>query len=356
MESLASLHIMTASSSTTPAPPAKARIRLLQAGGLLIAAIGGVILFVGLPRPSAPTWGIELEAQLRPGQPGFPGLKTQFSVDAISLYRILAPDGTPSFAAQALFRDADNRSATALLATRCPSAETPAQTAPADWLKQDQRLALWDEAMAELAKRAEPNALVTGWWPNTQRVRLFTGLATTPWWALRSSFGDARSWPVWSMLSGGFGEDGKPQRELARCLTQNATSALPRLKALLPADRPVYVVVTVDDLLHLDEMRNLGGEAVRLENRKFPLGKDIHGTIRRTQDWADEIHAAGYLAQQADTASVTVWASARPLDQEALLIRLLPFSHSLQKALPEFELVYQSGWGGYISIYHWRPQ
>jgi hydroxylamine oxidation protein HaoB len=344
--------------SPTAAAPAKARIRLLPWAGLLLAACGMAILLLGLPHlPSASGgWTIDVEAQLGANHPTFPKLKTRFPIDGISLYRVAAPDGAGILAAQALFRDADNRAATALLAIRRNGPETTPGALPPNWLSADKPLSLWNEAMTTLRERAEPNAQIAGWWPNAQRVRLFTGLATTPWWALRSGYGDPHTWPVWSVLSGGFGEDGKPQRQLARCLTQHLSAALPCLKALLPADRPAYLIVTTDDLGHLDEMRTLGGNAVTLQNRQFPLGKDIHGTIRRTREWAEEIHAAGYLVQQADTAAVTVWASTRPVDQEALLIRLLPFSHSLQQTIPQFELLYQSSWGGYISIYRWRPQ
>jgi hydroxylamine oxidation protein HaoB len=48
------------------------------------------------------------------------------------------------------------------------------------------------------------------------------------------------------------------------------------------------------------------------------------------------------------------WRITREEGTKTLLARLLPFTTSLAKPLDKLSLVYQSPWGGYLSVYEWR--
>ncbi len=103
-------------------------------------------------------------------------------------------------------------------------------------------------------------------------------------------------------------------------------------------------------------IKALDGKSISVDAATFAVSGDVHGSIKQVKEWTTKLGSPGYLVQQTNPTSVRVWASPASKNQDALLIRLLPFSHSFAKPVKGFELVYQSAWGGHLSIYRWRSE
>jgi hydroxylamine oxidation protein HaoB len=211
---------------------------------------------------------------------------------------------------------------------------------------------IWAEAAKVIQQHAEPNALVIAWRDNAQQVRHLTGLET---WAAEGS-PDVNESHFWRILGGVTEDNASPGKTLARWFTLDASESINAMKSELPGDRPVYFLVTVDDLARLQELSQLGGRPLSIQSNRFVLSGDIHGAVNSVKRWVAEINAPGYLVRQEGPGALRAWASPNGTGKDALLFRLLPFSDSLSRPLPEFQLVYQSGWGGYLSLYRWAPE
>jgi hydroxylamine oxidation protein HaoB len=326
-------------------------------GSLLIVAGTGVLIF-GLPVWDEPRFQLEKELEIRSSDPGFPAIPSTIPVESLTVYRARLPGVETALPASvAAFRDTQGQAGTALLSFQEPPPKAGKSSADKpSWGESDRRYRIWMEAAESIRQHAEPNALVVAWWDNSQRVRLLTGLET---WTLRPAaegFSDPEERDFWRVLGGGFAEDPAPGKTLARWLTGDADDAIAALRAELPAKSPVYFLVTADDLGRLQEMARLGGRSLSIQSNRFPLTGDIHGAVNSVKRWVAEIKAPGYLVRQEGPSALRAWASPDGQGKDTLLFRLLPFSDSLSRPLPEFRLVYQSGWGGYLSLYRWAPE
>ena len=116
---------------------------------------------------------------------------------------------------------------------------------------------------------------------------------------------------------------------------------------------PVFLLVSTDDLSHIQEMSYLAGRGIPLETRLFSSQGDIHGVVASVNAWAGEDGGTGsYLVQPARGFSVRAWRVTDPAFENSLLVRLLPFSSSLDRdPRDRARLVYQSATGAYLSIY-----
>lgn len=316
----------------------------------MLIVLGALVLVLGLPERGISGWSLAKETELSPGSPGFPAIPSHFPIELLRTYRIMPPSREAIYAQVAVFRDGNNRAETALLSMQ--PTPPPGQTGREET---DRRYSIWTEAARAIQKHAEPNALIIAWWDNAERVRLFTGLESWLHQPAAAGFPDAGERAVWEVLGGGFAKDEKRSRILAQGFTLDAPSALEMFKTHLPADRPVYFLVTVDDLARLHEMEALGGKRLALESAVFPTSGDIHGVVSRVKQWVAEQGGQGYLVQPLSPGRARAWTSPAHKDREALLVRLLPFSDSLARPLDSFQLVYQSSWGAYLSIYRWHP-
>ena len=76
------------------------------------------------------------------------------------------------------------------------------------------------------------------------------------------------------------------------------------------------------------------------------------GDVAQIKQWATEDGNSNYLVQK-EGLNYRVWAIAKTskIEKNSLLVRLLPFVDSLKKLPSGVRLVYQSHWGGYLSIY-----
>jgi hydroxylamine oxidation protein HaoB len=116
----------------------------------------------------------------------------------------------------------------------------------------------------------------------------------------------------------------------------------------------VYWLACLDDLARLSEIEALGGAKLPFEARVFPAADNIHGQIAEARRWAGEAGPGAYLAQQLPGGGARVWRITREAGTKTLLARLLPFTSSLAQPLAKLSLVYQSSWGGYLSVYQWQ--
>ena len=91
------------------------------------------------------------------------------------------------------------------------------------------------------------------------------------------------------------------------------------------------------------------------EARLFAAEANLHAQIAAIKRWAEETGGI-YLAQPAANGAVRAWRITTEEASRTLLARLLPFNSSLAHPLAGVQPVYQSAWGGYISIYQWQPQ
>lgn len=130
----------------------------------------------------------------------------------------------------------------------------------------------------------------------------------------------------------------------------DADQALAELRTLVPPDRSIYILVTTDILARQAEIAALSGRPLPLEVKVFPASGDIHGAARRVQLWAND---DSYLVRQWPDQQVQAFRLTDPTAQNILLVRLLPFTSSAARPLTGLQLMYQSAWGGYLSIYEW---
>ena len=115
----------------------------------------------------------------------------------------------------------------------------------------------------------------------------------------------------------------------------------------------MFLLVSTDDLAHVQEMSYLAGRGIPLETRLFSSQGDIHGVVASVNAWAGQGGGTGsYLVQPARGFSVRAWRVTDEAFEDSALVRLLPFSSSLEHDTPKHvRLVYQSATGAYLSIY-----
>ena len=214
------------------------------------------------------------------------------------------------------------------------------------------RMSLWSKVAEAISKHASPDALYITWWDNAQRIHFLTGEATWPRRPAAESFAGLPLAAFWQEAAGGLAVDTAPVRQLAQWLTMDADLALQAIRSDPNLSRMPYLLACVDDLARLGEIERLSGVSIPLEVRYFPSGEDLHGQIKEVRRWASETGSgANYLVQPVVGGGVRAWRVTRPEGSNLLLIRLLPFSKSLESPLEGLRLVYQSHWGAYISLY-----
>ncbi|WP_374088340.1 hydroxylamine oxidation protein HaoB [Methylomicrobium lacus] len=209
---------------------------------------------------------------------------------------------------------------------------------------------VWQSAADVIARKAPEDALFLSWWDDGQRIRYLSG--KEPWLQrpARQTFVN----PVWKALKDNLpaasAEEGARLEQMARWLTMDGDTALAEIAAHFGASRPVYLLVNNDLLLHLAELSAYGGAPLALDSKNIPAGSDLHGDIAQVKRWAQETGDGNYLAQKEGN-YYRVWSTPDAKAKNALLVRLLPFVDSLKQMPAGVSLVYQSHWGGFLSIY-----
>jgi hydroxylamine oxidation protein HaoB len=83
---------------------------------------------------------------------------------------------------------------------------------------------------------------------------------------------------------------------------------------------------------------------------------DIHGPVQAVKNWVANEQGSGYLLQPQSGNRVRAWTVTHHDGEANLLVRLLPFTSSIAEPLAGYELVYQSDYGAYLSIYRWTAR
>ena len=204
----------------------------------------------------------------------------------------------------------------------------------------------WMELAGFLRQQTENDALIITWWDNAQRIDFLTGRSTwarqPPAAAFRAS---ERS--LWQQLSGGFSENSDKLVQLASWLSGDSERALDEIGGI-PSEVPIYLLVTSNDLIHVDEIERLSGRKLPLEVRIFPSTGNLHGQISAVQAWAQE--TGGVYLPQSIPEGIATWRITGPADPP-LLLRLLPFTHPHRQLPATIRLAYQSP-GGKLILYH----
>lgn len=209
---------------------------------------------------------------------------------------------------------------------------------------------IWKEAADVIVRKAPEDALFLSWWDSGQRIHYLSGRET---WLHKPSL-KTFSNPVWKAVQESLPpasrEEAGRLEQMARWLTMDSEQALAEMAAHFGDARPVYLLVDSDLLLHLGEMAAYGGASLLLNSKNIPAGNDLHADIAQVKRWANETGDGNYLAQK-EGAYYRVWSTADEKTKNTLLMRLLPFVDSLKKLPDGVSLVYQSHWGGFLSIY-----
>lgn len=223
-------------------------------GWLLLVAGLGLIAW-GLLRPS---WRLERQPLNPPPQVG-----TAFRIERLERLRWRHREGTTLSFEVARFRDR----------------------------RGEERRALWPEnpkaweALAGALARLEEGAILLAWWHHSGRLLLFAGLESACPFPPEEAFPE-ESREIWREVAGRFAE-GDCLRRLARWLLLPEEEALAEIGSAF-GDRPVYLLVSAEELLHLEEIARLAGRPLPLEVRRLPLGEDFHGRIAAAARWGME--------------------------------------------------------------------
>jgi hydroxylamine oxidation protein HaoB len=209
----------------------------------------------------------------------------------------------------------------------------------------------WLSASEAIKKHTAEQSLFVSFWDNAQRIHLFTGRKTWVNGPDKNAYSSKEDQTLWESIAGGFDSD-KNLLKYSQYLLQDMETGIAELQKELPDDRDTYLLVTNDDLAHIQEMAVLTGQGLPLETKLFPAGTDLHNSISKVKEWAKEENGTGsYLIQPISEKFNRVWRITDKTFEESLLVRLLPFTSSLDRPFIKTKLVYQSDWGAYLSIY-----
>lgn len=214
------------------------------------------------------------------------------------------------------------------------------------------RHTVWQEAGAAIKQHAPPNALILSWWDDGQRIHFFCGIDTWLYRPAHVTFSN----PIWQPLKASLflADETEQQRlqQMAHWLTMDYAKSLAEIRKTFGESRPIFIVVTNDLLLRLTELESYGGKHLPLVAINLPAHDNLHGDIAHVKQWAAEAGDGNYLVQK-EGLNYQVWATQKNNEpaKQSLLLRLLPFVESLKQSPAGAQLVYQSHWGGYLSIY-----
>ncbi len=214
---------------------------------------------------------------------------------------------------------------------------------------------IWQSASEAISKHAPEESLFLSWWDDGQRIQYLSGreawlqkpgeetFSSSVWGAFRSDLIEASN------------KESDRLQHMARWLTMDADKALSEIVEYFGKSRPIYLLVNNDVLLRLSEIKAYGGSDLGLKAKNIPAGSNLHGDIAQVKRWAYESGDGNYLAHK-EGRYYRAWVTAMEGDgKNTLLVRLLPFIESLKKLPEGVSLVYQSGWGGYLSVYKIEP-
>ena len=276
---------------------------------------------------------------------------THFPIDAISRYTVSLGTLLSYHLDVARYRDADGVTRRAIVHLPDDGSEAGPVSGPDPYRF---RREAWNDLGRVAARHTDDRAMFVGWWDNMQRLHLHTGHRGRPRYPDAGAYSQLEQKKLWRNVAGGFLQDDSLAC-LSRQLLKEVDDTLAEIAECAWGDEsgPVFLLVSTDDLSHVQEMSYLAGRAIPLETRLFSSEGDIHGVVASVNAWAGQTGRAGsYLVQPARGFAVRAWRVMDEAFENSLLVRLLPFSSSLERGPPEgVTLVYQSAAGAYLSIY-----
>ncbi len=313
----------------------------LTGAALLLAGLG--LLAAAALSPDPLRLNFSLDRQLAADAPGFPELNAFRSATRLESYHIRQGE-TPAFNLDiAVYPAAEPEQRRAIV--YLPDASDNGK---------QRRHNDWDDAMRAAREHSPADALFISWWDNAQRLDFMTGRDAWTRQPAAAAFPDPAEQALWRQTAGPFAADDARLRQLARWLSMDAEQARADMAATLPAGRPVYILTCADDLARLREIEALSGKKLGLEARFFPQDADIHRQISQVKSWANAAGTGDYLLQSRPGQGVLAWRVADAETRRSLLVKLLPFTHSLAEPTPGLNLIYRSAGGGYLSIHQWE--
>lgn len=320
----------------------KKTLLLLCSGVLLVS--GGTLLYKSVFLAGQSALSVKQSAEEPPLQPAgaFSTLslnRFQFSDDGKDLFSLLV----------AHYQDMQQLPRSAILFPVDPPSQSNALASPTGLRHQ-----YWAEATSAIINNAPKDALILSWWDDGQRVHFLSGL--NAW--LNKPAAATFAGEVWQalqpQLSLASSEEIPCLSKMAAWLTMDSDKALAEIAAHFSKSQPIYLLVSNDLLLRQGELAAYGGSVLSFNANNIPAGEDLHGDIAQVKRWAAETGEGNYLVQK-EGQYYRVWTPVNAATKNALLVRLLPFVESLKQLPKGVELVYQSGGGGYLSIYKLTP-
>ncbi len=323
---------------------------LLLLVGIASLLGGGAILFHELSGP-APSGAGQVDERLNVNssslQPAdLPGF---FPADSARLYSFRYDDKDAFSLAVVQYRNASGARASAVLFPK------ESQDRVISSSQTGLRNEIWQSATEAISKHAPEEALFLSWWDDGQRIQYLSGREA---W-LQKPGEKTFSSSVWGAFRSDLIDASEKERDrlhyMARWLTMDADKALSEIVEYFGNSRPIYLLVNSDMLLRLSEIKAYGGSDLDLKVKNIPAGTNLHGDIAQVKRWAHETGEGNYLAHKEGRYYRTWVTATEGNSKDTLLVRLLPFIDSLKKLPEGVSLVYQSGWGGYLSVYKVEP-
>lgn len=313
--------------------------------------LGGVMVSLGIMMlQGTPWWRLHFEPSYEwvdtKDQPllGDAGFASHFPLERLTTYRVGRSQGLDIPIVVAEYHNEVGQSEHAMVYQASAPESSVGTFNP--------RMSLWEATARAILAHASPESLYLTWWDNAQRVHLLTGEATSPRLPVKASFSGLPLQEFWGVASGGYAQDVSEARQFAQWLVMDADKAVREIRASYRAPQSLYLLACVDDLARLSEIERLSGVSIPLEARYFPAAQDLHAQIKEVRRWVNEKgEGTNYLVQPVSGGGVRAWRVTSAEGANLLLVRLLPFSHSLETLVEGTRLVYQSHWGGYISIH-----
>lgn len=322
---------------------------LLLIGATALLLTGSAVLYqqlrlLWLATPQTQTEVTNIQILLLQGQSS--DLKGAFPVDSVDNYTVQR-EGKDAFSLLlAHYKDRQKQQHRAVLFPK--GKQTTAVLANSTELRQT----LWQEAGQAIKQNTPENALFLSWWDEGQRVHFLSGREAWISKPAEQTF-TSNLWKNFqdSLLLASTGEASR-LTTMARWLTMDSDQAIAEIRKSLDTTRPVYLLVTNDLLMRLSELADYGGSPLAFNNKVFEVHDNLHDDIRQIKQWSYDIGEGNYLIQKEGSSNYRVWATANASNEKnTLLVRLLPFVDSLKKLPEKVQLVYQSHWGAYLSIY-----
>jgi hydroxylamine oxidation protein HaoB len=209
----------------------------------------------------------------------------------------------------------------------------------------------WQFLTAAVKKHTKDSDRFITYWDNAQRLHLLTGRMAVPAQPVEKAYSSTEEKAFWRKVGGGFSEE-EELAVFAQCLVGKASDAQSCLSRLYTDAGDNYILMSADDMAHIQEISRLAGQGLPLETRLFSTDSELHGQIRQVREWAREGEGTGsYMLQPIDEKFVRAWRIIDPAFEDSLLASLLPFTTAAEKELAGLKVVFQSDWGGYLSLY-----